>query len=124
VVFEAEMMVVVLVEESTEILEFVVEVELSARVKTREDVVGDAPEEVGAIVVKTVVVTYLTELALAETVWLSVIESCACAGSYNIASANAQYSAVPRNSLILEVAYVSVLSCSKQLVSGDIQPLQ
>jgi len=68
VVFEAEMIVVVLVEESTDTLELVVDVELSARVKTREDVVGDAPEEVGVMVVKTVVVTYLTELALAEAV--------------------------------------------------------
>lgn len=67
-VFEAEMIVVVLVEESTDTLELVVDVELSARVKTREDVVGDAPEEVGVMVVKTVVVTYLTELALAEAV--------------------------------------------------------
>jgi len=62
------MIVVVLVEESTDTLELVVDVELSARVKTREDVVGDAPEEVGVMVVKTVVVTYLTELALAEAV--------------------------------------------------------
>ena len=83
-------MVVVLVEESIETLEFVVEVELSARVKTREDVVGDAPEEVGVKVVKTVVVTYLTEVALAEAVRLAVVGSCAWVGSNHIASANAQ----------------------------------
>jgi hypothetical protein len=68
------MTVVVLVEESTEVVEFVDDVELSARVRTSEDVVGEAPEEVGVMVVRIVVVTYLTEVALSEVVWLATAE--------------------------------------------------
>jgi high-affinity nickel permease len=62
-----EMTVVVFVDGSVETLELLADtVELKARVRTRELAVGETPEDVGVIVVKTVVVTYRMEVEFAE----------------------------------------------------------